>query len=42
MVEGSVSHARNPNNPLFADEADGYYDEPTDTYRAGRYFVRFY
>lgn len=32
MVEGSVSYSRHPEHPSFADETNGYYADPTDTY----------
>lgn len=32
MVEGSVSFSRHPEHPSFADETNGYYADPTDTY----------
>ncbi|WP_313108900.1 hydroxyethylthiazole kinase [Atlantibacter sp.] len=32
MVEGSVSFSRHPEHPSFADETNGYYSDPTDTY----------
>ncbi|WP_449550125.1 hydroxyethylthiazole kinase [Lelliottia amnigena] len=32
MVEGSVSFSRHPEHLSFADETNGYYSDPTDTY----------
>ena len=32
MVEGTVSYSRNPNHPSYADETNGFYNDPTDTY----------
>ncbi|ASG89421.1 M23 family metallopeptidase [Salmonella enterica] len=32
MVEGTVSFSRNPKHPSFAEETNGYYADPTDTY----------
>lgn len=32
MVEGTVSFSRNPEHPSFAEETEGYYSDPTDTY----------
>ncbi|HFJ9140317.1 TPA: hydroxyethylthiazole kinase [Salmonella enterica] len=32
MVEGSASFSRHPEHPSFAEETNGYYADPTDTY----------
>lgn len=32
MVEGSVSYVHHPEHPSFADETNGYYADPKDTY----------
>lgn len=32
MIEGTVSFSRHPEHPSFAEETDGYYDDPIDTY----------
>lgn len=32
MVEGSASFSRHPEHPSFAEETNGFYSDPTDTY----------